>query len=218
MNNQKSILLFLFILGQFSLLGQTKVCFDRILGSAALPDFTFTYDVTTKNGSTISSIQPEKDGQCWVMTYPNIDMDDIDEVKINTAYDIAPLNGVSTFDMVIISKFIVGLSDLENCTNAEQITKILASDVNNSGTVSTFDLIQLRQIILQVITDFPNNKSWRFLNGNALEALNSDPDFDLSNLFSSYADHLDLTYPLQELFQDISIAAYKIGDVNSPCN
>lgn len=41
--------------------------------------------------------------------------------------------------------------------------KIIAADINKSGTVSTIDMIQLRKLILGVIDEFPDNTSWRFI-------------------------------------------------------
>jgi hypothetical protein len=67
------------------------------------------------------------------------------------------LNGVSTFDLVLISKHILGVDPL---TSPYQM---IAADVNNSGNISTLDLIQLRKLILSIDTEFSNNTSWRFV-------------------------------------------------------
>lgn len=68
-----------------------------------------------------------------------------------------PLNGVSTYDLVLISRHILGLNAFDTPY------KYIAADVNQSGTVTAFDLVQLRQLILNIIPSFPNNTSWRFL-------------------------------------------------------
>ncbi|MCR9055399.1 MAG: T9SS type A sorting domain-containing protein, partial [bacterium] len=67
------------------------------------------------------------------------------------------LNGVSTFDLVLISKHILGVGPLS--TPYQRI----AADVNNSGSITTLDLIQLRKLILSISTELPNNTSWRFV-------------------------------------------------------
>jgi hypothetical protein len=67
-------------------------------------------------------------------------------------------NGVSTFDLVLISKHIL---------NVQKFTdpyKLIAADANNSGSVTTLDLVSLRKLILFVSNDLPNNTSWRFVN------------------------------------------------------
>jgi hypothetical protein len=66
-------------------------------------------------------------------------------------------NGLSTFDIVLMSNHILGLMPLTSPY------KLIAADVNNSGSVSTLDIIQLRQLILGVITELPNSNSWRFV-------------------------------------------------------
>lgn len=66
------------------------------------------------------------------------------------------LNGVSTFDLVKISRHILGVELLED-------EQILAADVNNSGTINTLDLIELRKVILNINQSFPDVPSWRFI-------------------------------------------------------
>lgn len=68
-----------------------------------------------------------------------------------------PLNGVTTFDLILISKHILGVTPLNSPY------KMIAADVNRSNTVSTLDLIQIRKLILNITTEFPNNTSWRFV-------------------------------------------------------
>jgi hypothetical protein len=67
------------------------------------------------------------------------------------------LNGVSTYDLILITKHILGLRPLESPY------QLIAADINRSGSISTLDLIQLRKLILNVADRFPNNTSWRFV-------------------------------------------------------
>ena len=67
------------------------------------------------------------------------------------------LNGVSTFDLVLIQKHILGVQALNSPY------KMIAADANNSKTISTLDLIALRKLILNIDTHFANNTSWRFV-------------------------------------------------------
>lgn len=80
-----------------------------------------------------------------------------DDYTIAPVLDNDPLNGVSTFDLILINKHILGLEPLTNPY------KLLAADANNSRSVTTFDIIELRKLILGVYQDFPNNTSWRFV-------------------------------------------------------
>lgn len=66
------------------------------------------------------------------------------------------VNGVTTLDVILISKHILGIDTFTN--NYQHI----AADVNQSGAVTTFDVVQMRQLILGVNNSFPNSTSWVF--------------------------------------------------------
>ena len=65
------------------------------------------------------------------------------------------LNGVSTLDLVYITKHILGSLLLDSKY------KKIAADVNNNGSISTADLVALRRAILGIDTIFQNNTSWK---------------------------------------------------------
>lgn len=71
-----------------------------------------------------------------------------------------PLNGVSTFDLLLISKHILSIQPL----NAPW--KVIAADANSSGSVTTGDVVVLRRLILGFIENFPGGNSWRFFTDN----------------------------------------------------
>lgn len=60
-----------------------------------------------------------------------------------------PLNGVSTYDMVLINKHILGTEYL-NSPYA-----IIAADVDNSNLVDTFDIVAIRNLIQGIVPNFP---------------------------------------------------------------
>lgn len=98
------------------------------------------------------------------------------EVPLGGDYTIVPqktedpINGVTTIDLVIIQKHILGLSTLK--TPYQHI----AADVDKSGNISTVDLIRLRKLILNMETSFPNgNTSWRFIDANFKFPQGQDP-------------------------------------------
>ncbi len=116
--------------------------------------------------------------------------------------DDNPLNGVTTYDLVLISKHILGLEPLNSPY------KMIAADANKSGSITTFDIVELRKLILGIYTELPNNTSWRFV----------DKSFSFPNILN----------PFQTLFPEtISVAdamttqaaedfvGVKIGDVNN---
>ena len=71
-----------------------------------------------------------------------------------------PLNGVSTLDLVLISKHILGTQVINTSSS------LSAADVNDNGIISVSDLVELRQMILGIRKDFKNNKSWRIYSNN----------------------------------------------------
>ncbi len=112
----------------------------------------------------------------------------------------APLNGVSTFDLVLISKHILGLDTFESPYN------YIAADVNKSGTITAFDLVQLRQLILNIHTELPNNQSWRFVD-KTYQFITSTP---LSEAFRESVTVENLT----DNRMQTDFVGIKIGDVN----
>ena len=53
----------------------------------------------------------------------------------------------------------------------KNMDKYLAMDVNQSGAVTVFDLIILRNLILGLLTELPGNDSWRFIEENQLASI-----------------------------------------------
>lgn len=68
-----------------------------------------------------------------------------------------PLEGITTFDLVLISKHIIGLDTLDSPY------KIIAADANKSGLVTSFDVVELRKLILGIYDVLPDNTTWRFV-------------------------------------------------------
>ncbi|MCB9263929.1 MAG: hypothetical protein H6558_02775, partial [Lewinellaceae bacterium] len=111
-------------------------------------------------------------------------------------------NGVSTFDILLISQHILG----NNRFNDPY--KMIAADANNSQTITTLDLIAIQKLILGRVNEFPNNFSWRFV----------DADYVFPNPMNPWQE----TFPEMISFanlpaggvQDADFTAIKIGDVD----
>lgn len=86
--------------------------------------------------------------------FGNIPLNSDYELEVNKNSD--PLNGVTTFDLVVIQQHILGLQQLDSPE------KIIAADVNQSGAITTLDLVAIRRVILGIDENFPNEKSWLF--------------------------------------------------------
>jgi hypothetical protein len=126
------------------------------------------------------------------------------DYTITPSKNTKPTNGVTTFDLVLITRHILG-TQLFNSPY-----KIIAADVNRSGSVTTFDLVQLRKMILFIDLDFPNNTSWRFVKR----------DFQFSNPLNPFADNFPEVASFNDLAQSVKadFIAIKVGDVNGSAN
>jgi hypothetical protein len=115
--------------------------------------------------------------------------------------DNDPLNGVSTFDLVLINKHILGLEPLSTPY------KMIAADANNSRSITTFDIVELRKLILGIYTELPNNTSWRFVDKSYTFPNASNP---FSAIFPETKQIADMQADkLNEHFTSV-----KVGDVN----
>lgn len=81
-----------------------------------------------------------------------------EEYHISMEKDTLYTNGVSTFDIILTSKHILGLSPFDS------FYKYFAADVNGSQSISTFDIIRIKKAILGINPDFGEDgvPSWRF--------------------------------------------------------
>lgn len=123
------------------------------------------------------------------------------DVTVTPEKDNDPLNGVTTFDLVIITKHILGVTPLDTPY------KMIAADANNSGAITTADLVELRKLILQIIPSFSNNSSWRFVEKAYVFPDQNDPWFEPFPEAISIND-IDVSV------LDADFTAVKIGDVN----
>jgi hypothetical protein len=136
-----------------------------------------------------------------------VDNFDLGALPFGSNATIAPLkddnhqNGVSTYDLVLISKHILGIEVLDSPY------KIIAADMNNSRSVTTFDIVEGRKLILGIYDEFPNTNSWRFVHS----------DFSFSNPINPFLD----TFPefvfitdFQQMPLNPEFLGLKVGDVN----
>ncbi len=123
-----------------------------------------------------------------------------DSSKVTPYHNQNPLNGVSTYDLVLISKHILGLESISDPY------LLLAADANNSNSVTTLDIVELRKLILGIYTTLPDNTSWRFI-PRSLGFLS------MSNPFTTpIPECIHVGYPMTSWTAEF--VGIKIGDVN----
>ena len=143
------------------------------------------------------------------MMYMTSDQGDytFEEVAQGYDYSITPFkdqdhsNGVSTFDLILIQKHILGTTLLDSPY------KLIAADANNSKSITTLDLIQVRKLILNVDTEFSNNTSWRFV----------DADYKFPDPTNPWKQSFPEIKNINNLSNRLTLANFvgvKIGDVN----
>lgn len=123
------------------------------------------------------------------------------DCTITPMHDGDDLNGVSTFDLVMISKHILSVEPLYNPY------QLIAADVNNSKTITTLDLVQLRRLILNVDQELVFNTSWRFV----------DAAYEFPDPSNPWLEPIPEVINLNDLADDElnnDFIAVKIGDVS----
>ena len=132
----------------------------------------------------------------------------VDNIAFGARLSLVPskeddlMNGVSTMDMIIMSKHILGLEPISSPYS------LIAADIDGSGGISTLDLIRLRKLVLNEADEFPNGvSSWRFI----------DADFE----FPEGENPLRVDFPELKNVEsfdsglgNVRFIGVKVGDVN----
>jgi len=121
-------------------------------------------------------------------------------IVITPVKDDNPLNGVSTYDLVLISKHLLSQEALNSPY------KMIAADANKSNSISTFDVVEFRRLVLGIYTELPANTSWRFVNKNFVF---TNPLNPFQTVFPENALQITL-----QGGQSINFIGIKVGDVN----
>jgi hypothetical protein len=114
----------------------------------------------------------------------------------------AQLNGVTTFDLIMISQHILGVRPF---TSPYQF---IAADINQSRSITTLDIILLRRAILNIDTLLnKDGVSWVFVNKNY-----SFPN--LNNPLATFAPQAANFNNLPSTQTSVNFVGIKLGDLN----
>ena len=124
-----------------------------------------TGNMTTEMGEGVEGVSVDLSGYMTSTMMTDEDgLYSFSGLPLGQNYTVTPsenlpiLNGVSTYDLVLMSKHILDVELLDSPY------KMIAADVNSSGSITTFDMVELRKLILFIEDEFPvNNASWRFV-------------------------------------------------------
>lgn len=166
--------------------------------------------IETENGKAIENVNIELKGLYDKdMSTPNSGKFAFADLPVTGFYTLKPeknnqnINGVTTYDLVMISKHILGITPLKTPY------QWIAADVNQSGTIATSDIVELRKMILGLQNSFSKNKSWRFI--------------DKNYQFSTLTNALNQAFPEEVELKGLNLTnankadfiGVKIGDVNA---
>lgn len=167
-----------------------------------------TGNIRTEDGNPVEAALVSLSGQLAATTYSAIDgtysfslLDEGYDYTLAPLLDTNYINGVSTIDLITITKHILGVQLLNSPY------KMIAADVNNSKTISTLDLILMRKLILGIDVAFSGNTSWRFVYANYIFPVQTNP------WFQEYPEVLSVN-DLDGALSNANFIAIKIGDVN----
>lgn len=173
---------------------------------------TLSGEMRTEENETVGAVQVEVQQMPTGILWDYItEADGLFEVDVPTTHDYLVTasrtgdfgNGVSTYDIVLITKHILGVQPLGSPY------KMIAADVNNNAAITAMDLVEIRKLILGITGQFPGNDSWRFI----------DRDYVFPNPSNPWEQDLPESIYFENMVApgegDADFIATKIGDVNS---
>lgn len=128
-------------------------------------------------GTALEDVQIKIDGGVFDTSFVANGTYDLSQVAAlqNTAYSIKPSktghpSGLTTYDLVLISKHILAIEPFQ-CP-----WQITAADMNCSGSITTFDIVTARKVILGILDSFPCG-TWGFLPDSVVVSEGGCQDF-----------------------------------------
>ncbi len=163
--------------------------------------------ILTAMGSPVGGIPVSNGFGIWVET-DSAGYYRFDSLMVGKDYVITPeynegwLNGVTAYDFILISRHILGLEPIDSPE------RLIAADINNSMTVTTFDIVQMRKVLLGTFDSVPAGKSWRFIPSDFVYI---NPD----NPFSPVYPESIAVYGLDGDLTNKDFTGIKTGDIDN---
>ncbi len=150
--------------------GLGNACPDRFTGGGNNTSALVAGNIHTGNNNMLEQAMVSISGQM-----PNLPKYHITQIDGKFAFPDIPLsenyviraeknddllNGVTTQDIILIQKHILGTKIINDPY------KTIAADVNDSRSITSRDISDIRKAILGITEEFPVKKSWRFINAS----------------------------------------------------
>ena len=133
-----------------------------VLFPNAVPVCNVLVELKTADGQLLAQDLSEEDG-----TFLLADIPAGTNYELYFSKDDSPLNGTSTFDLVLLARRILGI-------DPPQAYDSWIGDVNATSSTTTLDMVIIRKLILQIETTFPV-PVWAFDEPSALVPDNKIP-------------------------------------------
>ncbi len=150
--------------------------------------------ISDRNDQTLDQQNTDQNG-----SYTFLDLQ-YQDFYVHTSKNDDITNGVSTMDIVLIQRHILGLKPLNSPY------KLLAADVNNSNSITAKDISDLRRAILGIITEWPNQtQTWKFVKADQVFANPAQPWNPKTRIESN---------ELTDVLDQLNFLGIKTGDVD----
>jgi hypothetical protein len=173
-------------------------CGSRVAGGRVeTPDHQALGDLrvnfTHLNNGEVLKVQTNENGRYQIEALPEASFN----ISVESTEDY--LNGVTTLDLVLIQRHILGHESFDSPL------QLIAADADNNGQISASDLVEIRRLILGAIEKYSSNNSWRFVDKTQMIEGDDNP-WPLPELIQL---DFDGTESLNNHFTGV-----KVGDVN----
>ncbi|MCC7465805.1 MAG: hypothetical protein IT261_06025, partial [Saprospiraceae bacterium] len=176
----------------------SSICATTYWNQQVVQDVNFNMTWIDPYQSPVINTLQNLGGGCTLLN----ELPPVNQFTLSAQKNTAVLNGVTTFDLVLISKHILALEPFIDAWKLE------AADVNQSNSVTTFDILELRKLILGLTDKLPGNTpSWKFF-VDTCQVWGSP-------FFGNCPEVYELPkLPMSNYPPNLSFKALKMGDVN----
>jgi len=189
--NIKNIIILPLLVVAFSAIAQSAQIAGKVLNPLGDAISEVTVELVASDGSIQSTTLTESTG-----TY-RFDAPTGQTYSVRMSRPDDPLNGVSTFDLVMGMQHILRVRSIDSPYN------FMAGDVNHSGSVSVRDLWEMRQMILGLQTNWERS-DWIFI----------PADFDVGTSIEVQAPTNLQQFELSGDQLDLDFIGIKRGDIS----
>ena len=178
-----------------------------------VPIFNSKVFISNAGGTMLDSVLTNEQGEYFFDDLPS------GEYALSATKFDEPLNGITAYDIHLTTLHITGLVPLNS------VNKIIAADVNHSGALTAYDLVEYNNILMGLPPSNPNSfLGWYFF----------DENYVFNNPVNPWATDFPTDFPTDgnnptlltvqitdSNIENVNFIGFKIGDLdldNDPTN